>query len=471
MTDQTIEPKQIGQINEGLFGDVDLYQAGLAGDIKSIYEWRVANGKNDGAFDEFYILAPSSQLGFKATTGHTFVPTKVGAEPMVLFKAHFHDVGYYLEMVTSKEMDINSALDNDQYAWFDMPKIPAKMVSSITKFFFAAHKKHGTEAIVLLTYNFEFAGTDNAEEGWGFSVPPQKNTAGHCNYDKAPIVAALVDTPHIRIVGTAHSHPNMGAFASDTDHKDQMGFNGLHITWGWQGASEIKFHAELVRGETFYTFKPEVVMDLTAQFQYKIKVGDEDIVIQPEQIVKEPVDYGITDDVVEDWCKTVEKEFAGPTHTNFHNGSSGGGGGSTSPKALPAKAGTTTADTYNQDFYPSEIPSAVIELSCKDDLLPDPAQNNIFCLISADAKICPGCTNAMEDFGAEFHDRRQCLFCGILFIYKDESVEDVDTARIDNGYTPFEDFLDTNLAYVVWNPKLHSYTSLEPGDSKKALSA
>jgi hypothetical protein len=66
------------------------------------------------------------------------------------------------------------------------------------------------------------------------------------------------------IVGSVHSHPQMPAYASGTDHEDQADFDGLHITYGWQsnvanGATQ--YHFELQISGTAYSLKAEDVFE------------------------------------------------------------------------------------------------------------------------------------------------------------------------------------------------------------------
>lgn len=108
-------------------------------------------------------------------------------------------------------------------AHYSMPLIPTVIVDKLDQFFRLVDDQHGTESIVMLTYDMDKEGP----EGWGVLVPDQENTATHCNYDPHSIAEMKPD--NIMIVGSVHSHPGMSAYASGTDHADQADFDGIHI--------------------------------------------------------------------------------------------------------------------------------------------------------------------------------------------------------------------------------------------------
>jgi hypothetical protein len=130
-------------------------------------------------------------------------------------------------------------------ARINLPPIPWDLIQKMDDFFRAIDKMYGTESIVLLTW-------DPAAKEWGVLVPDQTNTPAACDYD--PQSVAGEKPAHVEIVGSAHSHPGMAAFASGTDHKDQATFDGIHITYGWlaKNNNQTEYHVELqVQGSTF----------------------------------------------------------------------------------------------------------------------------------------------------------------------------------------------------------------------------
>lgn len=140
-----------------------------------------------------------------------------------------------------------------EYAHFSLPKMPLEMVLKLDQFFRKVDEVKHTEAIVLLTYDPTIGGSD----GWGVLVPKQRNTAGSCDYEPLSVVDDQPDNAHI--VGSAHSHPGMSAFASHTDIGDQASFDGLHITFGWTDNIKTEYYLELQMGGSRFTLEPEQV--------------------------------------------------------------------------------------------------------------------------------------------------------------------------------------------------------------------
>jgi hypothetical protein len=143
-------------------------------------------------------------------------------------------------------------------AEYNLPAIPFEMVNRLDEFFRLVDAQHGTESIVLLT--FDPSKTDSS--GWGILVPEQTNTSVHCNYNPDSIVSEKPQD--VLIVGSVHSHPSMAAYASGTDHSDQDDFDGLHITFGWQKAvngGATQYHIEMQMSGNSWTLKPEDVFE------------------------------------------------------------------------------------------------------------------------------------------------------------------------------------------------------------------
>jgi hypothetical protein len=144
-------------------------------------------------------------------------------------------------------------------AEYNLPPIPHDIVVKLDEFFRLVDAQHGTESIVLLTFDPQYEGTP---EGWGVLVPDQTNTSVHCKYDAESIVDQKPE--NVMIVGSVHSHPNMAAYASGTDHADQADFDGIHITYGWQksvNGGATQYHIEMQIGGTAWTLKPEDVFE------------------------------------------------------------------------------------------------------------------------------------------------------------------------------------------------------------------
>jgi hypothetical protein len=165
-------------------------------------------------------------------------------------------------------------------AHYNMPLIPHVIVDKLDQFFRLVDAQHGTESIVMLTYDMDKEGP----EGWGILVPDQENTAAHCNYD--PHSIAEIKPDNVMIVGSVHSHPHMAAYASGTDHADQADFDGIHITYGWQKSvnnGATQYHIEMQMAGDAYTLKPEDVFE-----DYSVqKEPDKDVVEWSSKVKKE----------------------------------------------------------------------------------------------------------------------------------------------------------------------------------------
>jgi hypothetical protein len=172
-------------------------------------------------------------------------------------------------------------IDMEEECLYTMPLIPLDIVNKLDDFFRLVHLQHGTESIIILTYDMD----KKDSSGWGILVPEQTNTAAHCKYDADSIATMKPD--NVMIVGSVHSHPEMAAYASGTDHDDQADFDGVHITYGWQKTVN--------NGSTQYY--AELQMSGKA---YKLNIED---VLSFETIKKEP-----HPEVVE-WSTKVKKSF------------------------------------------------------------------------------------------------------------------------------------------------------------------
>jgi len=192
-------------------------------------------------------------------------------------------IGRSISVVNDDISDLASVRESASYT---MPPIPKVIVDKLDQFFRLVDAQHGTESIVLLTFD----PSKEDSSSWGILVPEQTNTAVHCNYNPDSVVEEKPE--NILIVGSVHSHPGMAAYASGTDHSDQADFDGLHITYGWQknvNNGSTQYHIEMQMSGSSWTLQP----------------GD---VFQDFEINKEP-----DPDVVE-WSNKVKKVHP-PLHT------------------------------------------------------------------------------------------------------------------------------------------------------------
>jgi PRTRC genetic system protein A len=110
-------------------------------------------------------------------------------------------------------------IDGD-FRW-EVEKIPARIMGQVVNFFKRVYDQRHAEAMVLLTM-------DRETKEWGTFIPTQLVSGGGINY--------VYDRDHLTsgklLVGSIHSHCNMGAFHSGTDTGDADEFAGFHATIG-----------------------------------------------------------------------------------------------------------------------------------------------------------------------------------------------------------------------------------------------
>jgi len=516
MTEELIiEPSIALTLHDELFGDLPVYTVSQLSDITDIYNYRLDNEMtDDGANDDFAFIANPSILGLETTKDKKFVSLKDIADPPIIFKAYYQDVGHFFEPMDPADLGITAEIDHIRASWYTLPKIPGEMVVKVDAFLHAVDKKHHSEGILLLTYDMDYKDAENASDGWGMAVPEQSNTAQHCDYDKTSIIEELMGTS-TKIVGTIHSHPHMAAYASATDHNDQAGFDGLHITFGWKGAGanmKKEYHAELVRGNSFYGIAPEDVMDLETRFQYEVSTDDVKTFVGPESVEKvytfildgeeyvvpvdqvqetfqvtvndgtqlliptlEQVEFEIPfdeEEVIDYVGKVTKKAFhqqngakiigtpTGTSNNPINDGNVGGQKKALAPVGQPR-------DSYNQDdHFPRKFPTEIITFPQLDNF-PDPETNIIFARLNELETACPACLLDFDFTKTESMVRHQCLACGIYYLFGDETFEEVDKLRTLAGYMPFADVF-SDEPVVIWDVTKKSW-SQSPGDSKKAL--
>lgn len=210
-------------------------------------------------FNIYYLLGNQAKET-KATT--TTVAGKTTTTPAFLTKnAQLYRVvnNFVGRTITvSSPAFTDNIISVQEEATYNLPAIPHVLIDKLDQFFRLVDAQHGTESIVMLTYDLDKEGS----EGWGILVPDQVNTSVHCNYD--PHSIAEVKPDNVMIVGSVHSHPGMSAYASGTDHKDQADFDGIHITFGWQKSvnnGATQYYIEMQMAGKAYTLDPEDVFE------------------------------------------------------------------------------------------------------------------------------------------------------------------------------------------------------------------
>ena len=296
----------------------------------------------------------------------TVTPTPVIQKTMQLFRVVNNIVGRTVTPVSTSFDDSIASLEEE--AIYNMPPIPHILIDKLDQFFRLVDAQHGTESIVMLTYDMDKEGSD----GWGILVPDQVNTSVHCNYD--PHSIASVKPDNVVIVGSVHSHPHMSAYASGTDHKDQADFDGIHITFGWQKS----------------------VNNGATQYYIEMQMAGKAFKLDPEDVFEDIVIDKAPDPDVVEWSGKVKKVLPPSTVGGTH-------------MAQPALAGqvqpaSTQTGTTNQspDYYKKfqNIPDFDVEQDA---------------IIIAEVKLekdfntyCPSCETPIDDYHLFYN---YCEFC------------------------------------------------------------
>ena len=182
-------------------------------------------------------------------------PTYITEKTTSIVKVVNNIIGRAVSAVSADIADLAPVRETAEY---NLPGIPMEIVNRLDDFFRLVDAQHGTESIVLLTFD----PSKKDSSGWGVLVPEQTNTSVHCNYNPDSIVEEKPED--VLIVGSVHSHPGMAAYASGTDHADQADFDGIHITYGWQksvNGGATQYYIEMQMAGNSWTLKPEDVFE------------------------------------------------------------------------------------------------------------------------------------------------------------------------------------------------------------------
>lgn len=362
------------------------------GNTKDICQHIEAHG-----FKIYYVIAT---LKDSIKNGSTTITTY---HPQV-FKIVNNDIG---RAVLEAKDDFN--LDELQpAAWFGLPKIPHSLIKIMDDFFRHVYEMYSTESIVLLTYDQSKTGPN----GWGLLIPDQENTGSACDYDPSSILEEKPD--NVVIVGSAHSHPGMSAYASGTDHKDQASFDGIHITYGWQksnNAGATEYHIELQFSGQHFPIKPDQVF------------GD-----MPTEEVSEEVKQWVADKVKKKYSSNNSKS----TSTTYQ------GSGS----------------TYN-GHRPGGGQPPKFNITVPDDC-PDVEKNVVIGELASQSEAkCPFCDTQLI---SQDLMKRRCLACHQYIVLPGENLDDLARIREEHKVYSHDLRSDNNQKSVyVWRRTLQGH--------------
>lgn len=115
--------------------------------------------------------------------------------------------------------------------WEEFPRIPSSWFWSLIHDLMKYKKE-----VTLVLY------IDTETKEWSFDVPDQSGSGASCHY----VVRRFDDNREP--FGTIHTHPNMSAFHSGTDHHDESGENnldGVHFVLGFSEFSKFQISGVL----------------------------------------------------------------------------------------------------------------------------------------------------------------------------------------------------------------------------------
>lgn len=367
--------------------------------------------ETDLGLSMYYLI--TDKLTFKEVTetipGHYEEPGKkwvaqstkktvVSERSPAIFKVVKNLVGRTVSLSTD---DFGSTyVGMEEEATYQLPFIPRTLVDKMDEFFRLVHAQHGTESILLLTFD---ESNPNSSDSWGVLVPKQENTSVHCKYD--PDSVAELKPFHLSIVGSVHSHPDMPAYASGTDHEDQADFDGLHITYGWQksvNGGATQYYIEMQMAGKAYKLSPEDVF-------------------QPHNIVKDP------DPEVVKWTENVSKKVT-PPYT--------GGSVSQADLKVPAalqdnrpQGSTTTTREYTATGRSTYVSDAKSD-RYREDLkakLPDFDLGKNAVLVTEIDNLkdphCVVCETMLDNY--DIYDAHYCSGCGVYLATYNDTVSDI----------------------------------------------
>jgi hypothetical protein len=375
MTEVSEDKFELIPLEELTYFDLPNGMPCFVGNVDDICQHIEAHGYN------FYYLMTVEEYSYTDTNK----TTKTSTRPTI-FKVVSTIISRSVTVATEQELNLETLSTSAEYT---LPRIPYEMVQKMDDFFRAVEDKHGTESIVLLTYDPNFFGLENEGDGWGVLVPDQTNTAADCAYDHESI--AKEKPEHVYLVGSAHSHPNMPAFASGTDHKDQADFPGIHITYGWRknvSNNATEYHIELQTPGGVFSLDPGQVFD---SFPKSDPSPDIDV-----------------------WMGKVSKKVYTPTA----NGKTGVGSYGYTDYSYGYGAGGTSTTGY------STIPQAK-KVTLPEDF-PPIKDNIIIACISENDTHCPFCS---VKFVKVDKDKRRCLSCHQYIMFDNETVPNVVAHR------------------------------------------
>lgn len=313
----------------------------------------------------------------------------------VLYKVSRSIMGWAISSAGSMPKTYMGLAPIKTEARYALPPLPLILVEKVDTFFRKVAKDLGTEAIVLLTI-------DPLTMEWGVLVPSQSNTAAHCNYDPQSIIEDKPD--HVMIVGSIHSHPEMNAYASGTDHHDQETFDGLHITFGYpKTKASTEFYAEMQFGARY-------TLDINYVF--------------------EKVEPSLDFPELDSWSARVNK--APPTVKPL--------GATTTPNTTSPLSNSTQTTTGASSSSPKIFRSKMLEhLDDRNHRpfgCPNPNEHTLVVELTGNEHDCPVCNSKIDQNTLRHY---KCWHCHTYFLFGPvKSLDDLVLARIAENLSVYD---------------------------------
>lgn len=161
---------------------------------------------------------------------------------------YLKESGGFIDQII-KVNNINGLVDFniENTCTINMPDIPFHIILDSWKFFREVYKQHKSEAIVILCL-------DDTTNTYSIVAPKQEVSSASLDYELDGLT---------NVVGTIHSHANMGAFHSGVDNSDEEHMDGIHITLGDMEESFPSISCSLTKSCKRYMIKLDELFDFT----------------------------------------------------------------------------------------------------------------------------------------------------------------------------------------------------------------
>jgi len=161
-----------------------------------------------------------------------------------------------LTIPISKDNSIK-ADEIDDGVSFSYPTISFEVYQKALAFFRKVYEEHKSESNVLLVLD---RSTPLEKQEYRMIVPKQKVSSATVDYNDG---LEEINNGELGenefLAGSIHSHPDFSAFQSGTDHKDEINFDGIHVTLGYITRNTPETHGRVVLVGNVYNPKEPII--------------------------------------------------------------------------------------------------------------------------------------------------------------------------------------------------------------------